>query len=63
VGDQGKRNVSHGCINISPGNAQWFYDTFRLGDVVVVKGTGRAQGIGDSAGAVWDIAWSKMTPA
>lgn len=61
VADQGKRNVSHGCINISPSNAKWCYDNFRLGDVVVVKGTGRAQGIGDSAGAVWDIPWAKMT--
>jgi lipoprotein-anchoring transpeptidase ErfK/SrfK len=61
VADQGKRNVSHGCINVSPSNAQWFYDNFRLGDVVVVRGTGRAQGIGDSAGAVWDIPWSRMT--
>ena len=26
VGDQGKRNVSHGCVNLSPANAQWFYD-------------------------------------
>jgi lipoprotein-anchoring transpeptidase ErfK/SrfK len=63
VGDQGHRDVSHGCINISPSNAQWFYDTFRLGDVVVVKNTGRLQGIGDSAGAVWDIPWSKMMAA
>jgi lipoprotein-anchoring transpeptidase ErfK/SrfK len=61
VADQGKRNVSHGCINISPSNAQWFYDNFRLGDVVIVKDTGRLQAIGDSAGAVWDVAWSKMT--
>lgn len=60
VADQGKRNVSHGCINISPSNARWFYDNFRLGDIVIVKDTGRAQGIGDSAGAVWDVPWSKM---
>jgi lipoprotein-anchoring transpeptidase ErfK/SrfK len=37
VGDQGKRNVSHGCINISPENAKWFYDNFGSGDPVVVK--------------------------
>lgn len=37
TGDQGKRNVSHGCINISPANAQWFYDNFGSGDPVVVK--------------------------
>ena len=37
VGDQGKRNVSHGCINLSPENAKWFYDNFGSGDPVVVK--------------------------
>jgi lipoprotein-anchoring transpeptidase ErfK/SrfK len=36
VGDQGKRNVSHGCINLSPANAQWFYDNFGSGDPVVI---------------------------
>jgi len=37
VSDQGKRNVSHGCINISPDNAKWFYDNFGSGDPVVIK--------------------------
>jgi lipoprotein-anchoring transpeptidase ErfK/SrfK len=37
VGDQGKRDVSHGCINLSPANAQWFYDNFGSGDPVVIK--------------------------
>lgn len=37
VGDQGKRNVSHGCINLGPDNAKWFYDNFGSGDPVVVK--------------------------
>ena len=37
VADQGKRNVSHGCINLSPANAQWFYDNFGSGDPVVIK--------------------------
>ena len=37
VADQGKRNVSHGCINLSPANAKWFYDNFGSGDPVVVK--------------------------
>jgi lipoprotein-anchoring transpeptidase ErfK/SrfK len=36
VADQGIRNVSHGCINISPSNAQWFYDNFGVGDPIVV---------------------------
>ncbi len=37
VGDQGKRDVSHGCINISPSNAKWFFDNFGAGDPIVVK--------------------------
>jgi lipoprotein-anchoring transpeptidase ErfK/SrfK len=37
IGDQGKRDVSHGCINLSPTNAKWFYDNFGSGDPVVVK--------------------------
>ena len=39
VGSQGESNVSHGCINISPANAQWFYDNFGSGDAVVIKNT------------------------
>jgi lipoprotein-anchoring transpeptidase ErfK/SrfK len=37
VDDQGKRDVSHGCINISPSNAKWFFDNFGAGDPIVVK--------------------------
>jgi lipoprotein-anchoring transpeptidase ErfK/SrfK len=36
VADQGKSNVSHGCINISPSNAKWFYDNFGIGDPIMV---------------------------
>ncbi|HEY1839776.1 MAG TPA: L,D-transpeptidase [Mycobacterium sp.] len=37
VSDQGKRDVSHGCINISPSNAKWFFANFGAGDPVIVK--------------------------
>ncbi len=37
VSDQGKRDVSHGCINLSPSNAKWFFDNFGSGDPVVVR--------------------------
>ena len=37
VDDQGKRDVSHGCINISPSNAKWFIDNFGPGDPIIVK--------------------------
>jgi lipoprotein-anchoring transpeptidase ErfK/SrfK len=37
VGSQGDTNVSHGCINLSPANAQWFFDNFGSGDPIVIK--------------------------
>ncbi|WIM86997.1 Ig-like domain-containing protein [Candidatus Mycobacterium wuenschmannii] len=37
VADQGKRDVSHGCININPTNAKWFFTNFGAGDPIVVK--------------------------
>ncbi|WP_197375777.1 L,D-transpeptidase [Mycolicibacterium baixiangningiae] len=37
VGAQGNSNVSHGCINLAPEDAQWFYDNFGSGDAVVIK--------------------------
>ncbi|MFL6129995.1 MAG: Ig-like domain-containing protein [Mycobacteriales bacterium] len=40
VADQGVRNVSHGCVNISPEHARWFYDNFSYGDVVDIRNTG-----------------------
>ncbi|MFC5063319.1 L,D-transpeptidase [Actinomycetospora atypica] len=40
VGQQGSDNVSHGCVNLSPADAQWFYDHFGIGDVVEVTNSG-----------------------
>ena len=37
VGSQGYANVSHGCINLSPDNAAWYFNTVRNGDPVVVQ--------------------------
>ncbi|GGK06426.1 hypothetical protein GCM10010123_40310 [Pilimelia anulata] len=39
VADQGKRNVSHGCVNLSPANAKWLFDQTKIGDVVTIRGT------------------------
>lgn len=38
VGSQGYANVSHGCINLSPSNAAWYFNQVGIGDPVVVKG-------------------------
>jgi lipoprotein-anchoring transpeptidase ErfK/SrfK len=37
VGSQGYANVSHGCINLSPDNAAWYFDTVRVGDPIIVQ--------------------------
>ena len=36
VGSQGYSNVSHGCLNVSTSNAQWFYDNTKRGDIVEI---------------------------
>jgi lipoprotein-anchoring transpeptidase ErfK/SrfK len=38
VGSQGYANVSHGCINLSPDNALWYFNNVGIGDPVVVNG-------------------------
>jgi len=37
VGSQGNSNVSHGCINLGPDNAAWYYDTVSIGDPIIVQ--------------------------
>ncbi|HEX5993522.1 MAG TPA: Ig-like domain-containing protein [Jiangellales bacterium] len=39
VGQQGRYNVSHGCVNLSPANAQWLFNTTHVGDPIMVRGT------------------------
>jgi lipoprotein-anchoring transpeptidase ErfK/SrfK len=59
VGDQGRRNVSHGCVNVSPGNAIWLYRETLIGDPVTVKGTERK--IVDGNGwTAWTYSWAQF---
>jgi lipoprotein-anchoring transpeptidase ErfK/SrfK len=37
VASQGNSNVSHGCINLSPDNAAWYYDQVSIGDPIIVQ--------------------------
>ena len=37
---QGNTNVSHGCLNLSPTFAKWYFDQAVTGDVVEVRNTG-----------------------
>lgn len=57
-GDQGKRNVSHGCVNLSARNAEWFYETSRKGDVATIVNTGRKADQGDGW-THWAMTWEQ----
>jgi len=37
VAQQGNSNVSHGCINLSTDNAQWYYNQVNIGDPIVIN--------------------------
>jgi len=47
---QGSQNVSHGCTNMSPANAEWMFNSSKMGDLVKFTGSPRAfrptEGIG-----------------
>ena len=59
VGSQGYANVSHGCLNVSTANAQWFFNNTKRGDIVEVRNTVGStlpgvDGLGD-----WNIPWEQ----
>lgn len=41
VGAQGSANVSHGCVNMAPANAQWMFENSKVGDIVKFTGSTR----------------------
>jgi lipoprotein-anchoring transpeptidase ErfK/SrfK len=59
VKDQGTRNVSHGCVNLSPANARWLFGKTLVGDPVEVKGTERNLSAGNGWTA-WDLSWAQF---
>ncbi|WP_380668032.1 L,D-transpeptidase [Saccharopolyspora griseoalba] len=59
VADQGHRNVSHGCINMSNADAEWVFNLLKRGDVVEITNSGGPDlrswdGFGD-----WQVPWSE----
>lgn len=56
VADQGQRNVSHGCVNVSTDNAQWFYNFSRRGDIVNVINTPKPLAPGNGY-TDWNVSW------
>ncbi len=58
VGSQGRSNVSHGCINLSDANAEWFFNFSQRGDIVEVTGTPRPPN-NDIAMVDWKIGYDE----
>jgi lipoprotein-anchoring transpeptidase ErfK/SrfK len=61
VAQQGKRNVSHGCINLSSANARTVFDAALPGDPVEIIGSFRQLGPSDGDYHDWTIPWSTWT--
>jgi lipoprotein-anchoring transpeptidase ErfK/SrfK len=59
VGDQGRRNVSHGCANLAPANAKAYYDSVLTGDPVEIEGSSQQLGPRDGDYYDWAIPWDR----
>jgi hypothetical protein len=53
------RNVSHGCVNVSPSNAEWLFNLTLVGDPVTIRNTGSKLEPGDGWTA-WDMSWPEF---
>ncbi len=58
VGAQGSSNVSHGCVNMSPADAEAYYKMVVPGDPVKVIGSSRA-GTWDNGWTMWFVSWKR----
>ena len=58
VGEQGFTNVSHGCVNMSPADAEIYYKMAVPGDPVKITGSPRG-GTWDNGWTAWFLPWSQ----
>ncbi|GIH29674.1 hypothetical protein Aph01nite_79840 [Acrocarpospora phusangensis] len=58
ISAQGRQNVSHGCVNVSPADAAWFYAHSLPGDPVLITGTNRELEPENGWG-FWQLSWSQ----
>jgi lipoprotein-anchoring transpeptidase ErfK/SrfK len=59
VGEQGFTNVSHGCVNLSPEHAAWYYARANPGDPITIIGS-PASGQWDDGYTEWFLTWSQL---
>ena len=63
VQDQGVRNVSHGCINLSPTDGQWYFGQVRRGDVVDVVNAALGPKRDDPGMSDWNYSFAQWKTA
>ena len=56
VGEQGFQNVSHGCVNLSPADAETYYNLAVPGDPITIMGSPKA-GTWDNGWTEWFLSW------
>lgn len=56
---QGNSNVSHGCVNLAPDNAQAYYDGVLVGDPVEVEGSSQPLSAADGDYYDWTLSWDE----
>ncbi len=56
VGEQGFENVSHGCVNLSPADAETYYNLAVPGDPITIIGSPKA-GTWDNGWTEWFLSW------
>ena len=57
-GVQGRRNVSHGCVNVSMKNGAWLFSRTMMGDPITVKGTEEKLKNGNGW-TDWNMSWAE----
>jgi lipoprotein-anchoring transpeptidase ErfK/SrfK len=57
-GVQGRRNVSHGCVNVSMKNGEWLFARTMMGDPITVKGTEEKLKNGNGW-TDWNMSWAE----
>jgi lipoprotein-anchoring transpeptidase ErfK/SrfK len=58
VGEQGFENVSHGCVNLSPADAETYYNLAVPGDPITIKGSPKS-GTWDNGWTQWFLSWPR----
>jgi lipoprotein-anchoring transpeptidase ErfK/SrfK len=58
VGQQGFENVSHGCVNLAPADAETYYNLAFPGDPVTISGSPRS-GKWDNGWTEWFLSWDQ----